>query len=78
MVSIVILSEAKNLGSSFDRAPGNGDRPEMFRFAQHDSAICNTKLPVFECSKNDFCFAEALAFQLRLNIRGGALSDIFS
>ena len=31
----VILSEAKNLGSALGAAP-NRDKPEMFRFAQHD------------------------------------------
>src|SRR5436309_2019485 len=37
----VILSEAKNLGSILDRFPQR-KRTEMFRFAQHDSAICET------------------------------------
>src|SRR6266568_2636361 len=33
----VILSEAKNPGSLLDRSPQRKYRPEMFRFAQHDS-----------------------------------------
>src|SRR5215472_11172984 len=38
--SVVILSEAKNLGLLFVLSwPRNGNRLEMFRFAQHESAF---------------------------------------
>src|SRR5260370_42433521 len=36
---LVILSEAKNLGSIFDAFFTKENRPEMFRFAQHDSDL---------------------------------------
>jgi hypothetical protein len=35
---LVILSEAKNLGSTLGAMPWQ-EKPEMFRFAQHDNGI---------------------------------------
>src|SRR4029077_6152883 len=48
VLRIVILSEAKNLGSILNRCP-TGNRSEMFRFAQHDSAMYGMSLVHFNC-----------------------------
>jgi hypothetical protein len=77
--SFVSLSEAKNLGSLFglNWPPGMENRSDMFRFAQRDLAICDTKVEFSRLSSKAILPREALAFRLHLNIRGASLSDIY-
>ena len=58
-------------------APPNGNRSDMFRFAQRDIAIRDTKLSFPDCLQKRFLPREALAFRLHLNIHGASLSDIY-